>query len=128
MLWCCGFKVLSWVECSLLRAFELFVACPFMLNPKAPRTHILGLLGPKTIPHKAFGLFRSLGSDAQLGSSQNIAKAIQAARLNFQKLLPRQIKSQAIEASHVCALRYLDLGLVGFEVKSSEAPCKAKAY
>ena len=26
-------------------------------NPKALRTHILRLLGPKTILHKAFGLF-----------------------------------------------------------------------
>ena len=26
-------------------------------NPKALRTHILGLLGPKTILYKAFGLF-----------------------------------------------------------------------
>ena len=33
------------------------VADPLNLNPRDLRTHILRLLGPKTILYKAFGLF-----------------------------------------------------------------------
>ena len=33
------------------------------LNPEALRTHILRMLGPKTILCKAFGLFRALGKE-----------------------------------------------------------------
>ena len=36
-------------------------------SPRDLRTHILRLLGPKTILYKAFGLFRSLGFEFSQG-------------------------------------------------------------